>query len=118
MDRGVLALGVVALLALLGLGDAKNQPPKVEVYARSRPVEGQGNILQCHVTGFSPEDILVELLKNGEPMTDVTYGDLSLDEKRQFQRLVSAPFTPSRDDVFTCRVIHVALEEGTQTYRW
>ncbi|NWI56780.1 B2MG protein, partial [Calyptomena viridis] len=117
MQRGVLALGVLVLQALLGLGDATNQVPKVEVYARSRAVEGQPNTLQCFLTGFHPPKIEVELLKNGEPMPGVKYGDLSFDEKWQFQRLVYAPFTPTTGDTFACRVIHSTLS-GPQTFRW
>ncbi|NXA07894.1 B2MG protein, partial [Sapayoa aenigma] len=116
MERGVLALGVLVLLALLGLGDAA-KAPKVEVYARSRAVEGERNTLHCFVTGFHPPNIDVELLKNDEPMPNVEYGDLSFNEKWQFQRLVYAPFVPTRGDIFVCRVTHSSMP-GPQTYRW
>ncbi|XP_058667417.1 beta-2-microglobulin [Ammospiza nelsoni] len=116
MARRALALGVLALLALLGLGAAA-EAPKVEVYARSRAEEGKENTLHCFVTGFHPPRIDIELLKNGVPIPDVTYGDLSFNDKWQFQRLVYAPFTPTRDDIFSCRVAHSTMP-GPHNYIW
>ncbi|XP_063268827.1 beta-2-microglobulin [Prinia subflava] len=116
MVRRVLALGVLVLLALPSL-EAATEAPKVEVYARSRAEEGKGNVFQCFVNGFHPPEIEVQLLKNGEPMPDVTYGDLSFNEKWQFQRLVYAPFIPTREDIFTCRVVHSSMAEPG-IYRW
>ncbi|NXE67660.1 B2MG protein, partial [Calcarius ornatus] len=110
MARRALALGVLALLALLGLGAAA-EAPKVEVYARSRAEEGKENTLHCFVTGFHPPKIDIELLKNGEPIPGVKYGDLSFNDKWQFQRLVYAPFTPTKEDVFSCRVAHSTMPE-------
>uniref|UniRef100_A0A8D2P6D3 Beta-2-microglobulin n=1 Tax=Zosterops lateralis melanops TaxID=1220523 RepID=A0A8D2P6D3_ZOSLA len=110
-------------------GDARRSPashtpsplslesPKVEVYARNRAEEGKENVLHCFITGFHPPKIDIELLKNGEPMPGVTYGDLSFNEKWQFQRLVYAPFIPTREDIFTCRVVHSSMA-GPATYRW
>ncbi|NXC61822.1 B2MG protein, partial [Aleadryas rufinucha] len=116
MVRGALTLGVLALLALLGLG-AADGAPKVEVYARSRAEEGKENTLHCFVTGFHPPNIDIELLKNGERIPGVKYGDLSFNDKWQFQRLVYAPFTPTRDDIFVCRVAHSTMAEP-RIYRW
>ncbi|NWV80669.1 B2MG protein, partial [Dasyornis broadbenti] len=116
MARGALAFGVLALLALLGLGTAA-EAPKVDVYARSRAKEGQENTLHCFVTGFHPPKIDITLLKNGEPIPGVTYGDLSFNEKWQFQRLVYVPFVPTRGDTFACRVAHSTMAMP-QTYRW
>ncbi|NXG07613.1 B2MG protein, partial [Sakesphorus luctuosus] len=117
MGPGVLGLGVLVLLALLGPGDATDHAPNVDVYARTRAVEGVENTLHCFITGFHPPKIDVELLKNGEPMPNVKYGDLSFNEKWRFQRLVYAPFVPVRGDEYTCRVMHSTMAEP-QTYRW
>uniref|UniRef100_A0A8C5UA81 Beta-2-microglobulin n=1 Tax=Malurus cyaneus samueli TaxID=2593467 RepID=A0A8C5UA81_9PASS len=106
MARRAPALGVLALLALLGLG-----APKVEVYARSRAEEGKENILVCFVSGFHPPEIDIDLLKNGENMPNVLYGDFTFDEKGQFQRLVHVPFTPTKGDIFICRVEHSSMPE-------
>ncbi|NXO33130.1 B2MG protein, partial [Locustella ochotensis] len=116
MLRGALLLGVLVLLALPGL-EAAGEAPKVEVYARTRAEEGKPNTLHCFVTGFHPPKIDIKLLKNGEPMPGVTYGDLSFNEKWQFQRLVYAPFIPTREDIFVCRVVHSTMSEPG-TYRW
>ncbi|NXB77229.1 B2MG protein, partial [Donacobius atricapilla] len=116
MVQGVLVLGVLVLLALPGL-EAAGEAPKVEVYARSRAKEGEGNILHCFITGFYPARIDVELLKNGEPMPDVTYGDLSFNEHWKFQRLVYAPFTPREGDLYVCKVVHSTMPEPA-LYRW
>ncbi|NWU08151.1 B2MG protein, partial [Cephalopterus ornatus] len=110
-------LGFLVLLALLGLGHAADTVPKVEVYARTHAVEGQANTLHCFVTDFHPPKIEVELLKNGEPMTGVQYGDLSFNDKWQFQRLVYVPFTPTKGDTFSCRVAHSTMPEP-RIYRW
>ncbi|NXP29822.1 B2MG protein, partial [Scytalopus superciliaris] len=117
MERGVLGLGLVVLLALLGPGNATDRAPKVEVYARSRAVEGEKNTLHCFVTGFHPPKIEVELLKNDRPMPEVKFGDLSFNDKWQFQRLVYAPFTATKGDTFACRVMHSTMA-APQTYRW
>lgn len=93
------------------------EAPKVEVYARSRAEEGKENILHCFVTGFHPPKIDIELLKNGNPISGVMYGDLSFNEKWQFQRLVYAPFIPTREDTFVCRVAHSTMAEP-RIYRW
>ncbi|NXB12376.1 B2MG protein, partial [Cnemophilus loriae] len=116
MARGALVLGVLALLALIDL-EAAGEAPKVEVYARSRAEEGKENTLHCFVTGFHPPKIDIELLKNGKPIPDVKYGDLSFNEKWQFQRLVYVPFTPTREDTFLCRVAHSSMAKP-QIYRW
>ncbi|NWV91587.1 B2MG protein, partial [Machaerirhynchus nigripectus] len=120
MAQGALALGVLALLALLCLGAASEgsgEAPKVEVYARSRAEEGKENILHCFITGFHPPKIDIELLKNGERIPGITYGDLSFNERWQFQRLVYAPFTPTREDTFVCRVAHSTMPEP-RNYQW
>ncbi|XP_068814865.1 beta-2-microglobulin [Struthio camelus] len=115
MDRVLRAI-VVVLAALVGLREAA-VAPKVQVYSR-HPVEfGSSNILNCYVEGFHPPKIDITLLKNGEPMPEVKYSDMSFSDNWTFQRLVYAPFTPSKDDDYACRVEHVTLAEP-QTFRW
>ncbi|NXF86626.1 B2MG protein, partial [Eubucco bourcierii] len=110
------SVGVLLLLALVGLGNA-DEAPKVEVYSRKDVANGEGNVLHCFVSGFHPPQITITLLKNGKPMSDVKYTDMSFNDKWHFQQLVYAPFTPQRGDIFSCRVVHSTLPEG-QTYRW
>ncbi|NWI70204.1 B2MG protein, partial [Todus mexicanus] len=113
--RGVL-LVLLALVALVGLGSA-DEAPKVEVYSRKHGSTGQGNVLNCFVSGFHPPKIDITLLKNGQPMPDTQQTDMSFNDKWFFQRLVYAPFSPQSGDIYTCRVVHSAFKEP-QIYRW
>ncbi|KAM6303054.1 beta-2-microglobulin [Podargus strigoides] len=109
-------VGVLVLTALVSLGRA-DEAPKVEVYSRSRAVEGEENTLNCFVSGFHPPEIDVTLLKNGEPMSDVKYTDMTFNDKWYFERLIYAPFTPQKGDTYVCRVVHSAFREPQQ-FRW
>ncbi|NXH22435.1 B2MG protein, partial [Bucco capensis] len=109
-------LGVLLLVALVGHGDA-DAAPKVEVYSRKQAVNGQENVLNCFASGFHPPMIDITLLKNGKPMSNVQYSDMSFNDEWFFQRLVHAPFTPQSGDVYACRVNHSALKEP-QTFLW
>nr|XP_013811533.1 PREDICTED: beta-2-microglobulin [Apteryx mantelli mantelli] len=96
---------------------AAAEAPKVQVYSRHPVVFGTGNILNCYVEGFHPPKISITLLKNGEPMQNVEYSDMSFSDNWTFQRLVYAPFTPSKDDEYTCKVEHITLTEP-QIFKW
>uniref|UniRef100_A0A8D0EKG4 Beta-2-microglobulin n=1 Tax=Strix occidentalis caurina TaxID=311401 RepID=A0A8D0EKG4_STROC len=89
----------------------------VEVYSRKHASSGEENVLNCFVSGFHPPKIDITLLKNGEPMTGVQYADMSFNDKWLFQRLVYAPFTPQKGDIYVCRVAHSAFREP-QSFRW
>ncbi|NXH74407.1 B2MG protein, partial [Hydrobates tethys] len=110
-----LKVGVLVLIALVGLGEA-DEAPKVEVYSR-HVTDGKKNTLNCFVSGFHPPKIDISLLKNGEPMSDVQYADMSFNDKWYFQRLVYAPFTPKKGDVYVCRVVHSTFREP-QLFQW
>lgn len=89
----------------------------MEVYSRKRAVQGEENVLNCFVSGFHPPKIDISLLKNGEPMSDVKYADMSFNDKWYFQRLVYVPFTPRKGDVYACRVAHSTFREP-QVFQW
>ncbi|XP_075569829.1 beta-2-microglobulin [Pelecanus crispus] len=112
----VLKVGVLVLIALVGLGEA-DEAPKVDVYSRKHAAYGEENTLNCFVSGFHPPKIDITLLKNGEPMSNVQYTDMSFNDKWYFQRLVYAPFTPKKGDIYVCRVAHSAFREP-QLFRW
>ncbi|XP_072726106.1 beta-2-microglobulin [Ciconia boyciana] len=112
----VVKAGVLVLIALVGLGEA-DEAPKVEVYSRKRVTPGEENTLNCFVSGFHPPKIDISLLKNGEPMSNVKYADMSFNDKWHFQRLVYAPFTPKKGDIYVCRVAHSTFREP-QSFRW
>ncbi|XP_010022929.1 PREDICTED: beta-2-microglobulin-like, partial [Nestor notabilis] len=122
------ARGLVLVLVLVALGGAdvllltipflsSPEAPKVEVYSRDLVTMGKENTLNCFVSGFHPPKIEISLLKNGEPMNNVKYTDLSFDDKWYFQRLAYAPFTPQKGDVYICRVAHSAFKEP-QSFQW
>uniref|UniRef100_A0A6Q2Z0K5 Immunoglobulin C1-set domain-containing protein n=1 Tax=Esox lucius TaxID=8010 RepID=A0A6Q2Z0K5_ESOLU len=60
------------ILSILALGlfyatvESKESPPKVQVYSRNPGNFGEKNVLICHVSGFHPPDISIQLLKNEE----------------------------------------------------
>ncbi|XP_062439608.1 beta-2-microglobulin [Rhea pennata] len=117
MERALKGLGLVlVLVALVGSQETK-QAPTVQVYSRYPVKLGTENVLNCYVEGFHPPKIDITLLKNGEPMPGVKYSDMSFSDNWTFQRLVYAPFTPTKYDDYTCRVNHVALPEP-QTFKW
>ncbi|XP_009893867.1 PREDICTED: beta-2-microglobulin [Charadrius vociferus] len=107
---------LMLLVALVGLGEA-DEAPKVEVYSRKRAVQGEENVLNCFVSGFHPPKIDISILKNGEPMSDVKYADMSFNDKWYFQRLVYVPFTPRKGDVYACKVAHSTFREP-QVFQW
>ncbi|XP_030353609.1 beta-2-microglobulin [Strigops habroptila] len=111
--RGLIA---VLLAVLVTLGEA-DEAPKVEVYSRDLVTMGKENTLNCFVSGFHPPKIEISLLKNGKPMDNVKYTDLSFNDKWYFQRLAYAPFTPQQGDVYVCRVAHSAFKEP-QSFQW
>ncbi|XP_012921191.1 beta-2-microglobulin-like [Heterocephalus glaber] len=104
------ALGLLALLALTGVNAIK-QTPKIQVYSRHPAENGKPNYLNCYVSGFHPPQIEVELLKNGEKMEKVEKSDLSFSKDWTFYLLVHTNFTPNDNDEYSCRVLHVTLEE-------
>ncbi|XP_055573435.1 beta-2-microglobulin [Falco biarmicus] len=107
---------LLLLAALLGLGQA-DEAPKVEVYSRNHGVDGEENTLNCFVSGFHPPKINISFFKNGEPMSNVKYTDMSFNDKWYFQRLAYVTFTPRKGDIYVCRVAHSAFPEP-QSFRW
>ncbi|XP_021097335.1 beta-2-microglobulin isoform X2 [Heterocephalus glaber] len=87
------------------------ETPKIQVYSRHPAENGKPNYLNCYVSGFHPPQIEVELLKNGEKMEKVEKSDLSFSKDWTFYLLVHTNFTPNDNDEYSCRVLHVTLEE-------
>uniref|UniRef100_A0A4W5LQE5 Beta-2-microglobulin n=1 Tax=Hucho hucho TaxID=62062 RepID=A0A4W5LQE5_9TELE len=59
-------------------------PPKVQVYSRNPGEYGKDNTLICHVSGFHPPDISIQLLKNGVEIPDAKQTDLAFEQGWQF----------------------------------
>ncbi|XP_053360521.1 beta-2-microglobulin-like [Clarias gariepinus] len=90
---------------------AKESPPKIKVYSQN-PVEfGKGIILVCHVLGFYPEDIHVNLLENGEEISGAVQSDLGINSDGMFHLSKNASITPESDDNYACHVKHMQNEK-------
>ncbi|KAJ8268824.1 hypothetical protein COCON_G00114310 [Conger conger] len=110
-----LALSILALAIAFINVDAIT-PPKVQVYSRNPGTYGLPNTLICHVSGFHPPDINIELLRNGEPIPDAHQTDLAFEQSWQFHLTRSVEFKPSDGEQYACRVKHSS--EPQKTYNW
>ncbi|XP_064796986.1 beta-2-microglobulin-like [Oncorhynchus masou masou] len=108
-------LSVIAFCVFLGFINAKESPPKVQVYSRNPGQHGKDNTLICHVSGFHPPDISIQLLKNGVEIPDAKQTDLAFEQGWQFHLTKSVGFTPASGEVYTCRVRHL---KNLKTYTW
>uniref|UniRef100_A0A674A491 Beta-2-microglobulin n=1 Tax=Salmo trutta TaxID=8032 RepID=A0A674A491_SALTR len=108
-------LSVVAFCVVLVTINAKESPPKVQVYSRNPGEHGKDNTLICHVSGFHPPDISIQLLKNGVEIPDAKQTDLAFEQGWQFHLTKSVGFTPASGEEYTCRVRHL---KNLKTYTW
>lgn len=81
-------------------------PPKVQLYSSKAGEFGMKNTLICHVSGFHPPDITIQLMKNGEELKGTNQTDLAFDDKWQFRLSKSVFFTPQNGEKYTCKVTH------------
>ncbi|XP_068163420.1 beta-2-microglobulin-like isoform X2 [Antennarius striatus] len=81
-------------------------PPKVQVYSFNPGKYGMQNTLICHVSGFHPPDIDIQLMKNGKEVRDSQLTDLAFIKNWQFHLNKRVDFTPERGDYYSCRVTH------------
>ncbi|XP_076846359.1 beta-2-microglobulin-like [Brachyhypopomus gauderio] len=108
-------LGLVVLAVLSAVSLAKQSSPKVQVYSRNPGEFGKDNVLICHVSGFHPPDINIDLLKNGQVIKEYKQTDLAFEQGWQFHLTKSAKFKPSQGDTYTCKVRHMTEEK---VYTW
>ncbi|XP_069572242.1 beta-2-microglobulin-like [Brachyistius frenatus] len=113
--KAPLCAAVVGLLCLAGSSFAKDAPPKVQVYSHGPGEFKKVNTLLCHVSGFHPPEITIQLLKNGKEMHDSKQTDLSFEENWQYHLTKHAPFTPNQGEHFSCKVTHMGK---SKTYNW
>ncbi|KAM9310451.1 beta-2-microglobulin-like [Pholidichthys leucotaenia] len=97
----------VVLLCFVDLIKTKEAPPKVQVYTREPGKPEKPNTFICHVSGFHPPEITIELLKNGKEMPDAKQTDLAFEENWFYHMTKHVPFTPTKEDEFACRVTHL-----------
>lgn len=90
-------------------------PPKVQVYSRAPGVADKANIFICHVSGFHPPEIQIELLKDGNPIQGANQTDLAFEEDWHYHLTKYVPFTPHKGEEFACRVTHMGKPK---THHW
>ncbi|KAL6117138.1 b2m [Pungitius sinensis] len=105
---------VVALLCL-STSKAQHAPPKVEVYSRLPGLFGNPNTLICHVTGFHPPEIKIELLKNQQVIPQANQTDLAFETNWHYHLTKHVLFTPQKGETFGCSVIHMGV---AKMYIW
>ncbi|XP_075932405.1 beta-2-microglobulin-like [Anarhichas minor] len=88
---------------------AKPSAPKVQVYSRLPGEVGKENTLICHVTGFHPPEINIELLRNSQAMEGAHQTDLAFEEDWHYHLTKNVPFTPQKGEAFACKVTHMGI---------
>ncbi|TNM91748.1 hypothetical protein fugu_020128 [Takifugu bimaculatus] len=100
-------LFLLSCLALVCYAEnTKHTPPKVQVYSRNPGEFGQKNVLICHVSGFHPPDITIQLMKGEEELKDSNQTDLAFKEDWHFHLTKSVFFTPQHEEAYICKVTH------------
>ncbi|KAJ3612290.1 hypothetical protein NHX12_020566 [Muraenolepis orangiensis] len=95
--------------------DAKNAAPHVQIYSRNPAFYDEKNVLICHMAGFQPPQISVQLLKNGVEIPDTNLTELAFEGKWQYYLTRSISFTPKQGERYTCQVTHL---DKTTTHEW
>lgn len=90
-------------------------PPKVQVYSRLPGELGKPNTLLCHVSGFHPPEINIDLLRNEKEIQGANQTDLAFEEDWHYHLTKHVLFTPKEGEEFGCRVTHMGKPK---TYRW
>ncbi|XP_047423866.1 beta-2-microglobulin-like [Mugil cephalus] len=111
----VLVFAFAVVVCLLETSVAKEAPPKVQVYSRNPGELGKDNTFICHVSGFHPPEIKIELLKNGAEMPNSKQTDLAFEENWHYHLTKHVPFSPKQGETYSCRVTHVGKPN---TYVW
>ncbi|XP_029016941.1 beta-2-microglobulin-like [Betta splendens] len=102
-------------LLVLSHSMAKKHSPKVQVYSRNPEELGKPNVIICHVSGFYPPQIKIDILKNDAVIPTTNQTDLAFDDNWQYYLTKHTRFTPSAKDKYACRVTHL---EQPKTYVW
>ncbi|XP_030006341.1 beta-2-microglobulin-like [Sphaeramia orbicularis] len=112
--RGFVVVFLLGVLYFEG-SVSKESDPKVQVYSRKPGEYGKENILICHVNGFHPPEIGIELIKGGEVIPGSVQSDLAFEESWFYHLTKHVPFTPTKGEEYACRVTHLGK---TKTYIW
>ncbi|XP_029317943.1 beta-2-microglobulin-like [Cottoperca gobio] len=104
-----------ALVAVSFAVDSKHSPAKVQVYSRMPAEYGYENILICYVSDFHPPDISIQLLKNGEEISNANQTDLAFEQNWHFHLTKTVAFKPISGEQYICMVTH---GNTTNNYVW
>ncbi|XP_033987217.1 beta-2-microglobulin-like isoform X1 [Trematomus bernacchii] len=105
---------LVGLLSVLP-SKAKDAAADVQVYSRAPGIIGKPNTLICHVKGFYPPEISIQVLKNGKDIPGAKQTDLAFEANWHYHLTKHVPFTPSQDDKYTCLVNHLG---SSREFTW
>ncbi|KAM4718540.1 beta-2-microglobulin, like [Anableps anableps] len=94
---------------------AKEASPKVQIYSRNPGKYGIDNVLICHVSGFHPPEIKIDLLKDGHEIPGGKQTDLAFEENWHYHLTKHVPFKPNSGENYICRVTHMGK---TSDYSW
>ncbi|XP_033968211.1 beta-2-microglobulin-like [Pseudochaenichthys georgianus] len=97
---------LAALVAVTFAQDTNHTPPKVMVYSHGPAEFGTVNTLICHVSGFHPPDIMIQLMKDDEEIRNAEQTDLAFKKNWRFHLTKSVPFTPKEGEKYSCKVTH------------
>ncbi|KAK6467837.1 beta-2-microglobulin, partial [Huso huso] len=91
--------------------------PKVQIYSRNVGELGKPNTLICHVSGFHPPNIKLQLLKNDVEIEGAQQSDLAFHQGWHFHLTKSVAFTPKEGEHYSCKVEHSTLR-GAKSFTW
>ncbi|XP_068162990.1 beta-2-microglobulin-like [Antennarius striatus] len=113
--KGVVCALLVGLLCLWAPSLTKDTPPKVQVYSRLPGEWEKPNTFVCHVSGFHPPEITIDLLQDGKDMPGAEQTDLAFEEDWHYHLTRHVRFSPTEGQEFACRVTHMGK---ARTYVW
>ncbi|XP_037318072.1 beta-2-microglobulin-like [Pungitius pungitius] len=102
----MLLLTLAALLTTSFGEDPTHTPPKVQVYSHHPGEFDKENTLICHVSGFHPPDITIQLMKDNEEIPNAKQTDLAFKQGWRFVLTKNVAFTPMRGEKYSCKVTH------------
>ncbi|XP_015263281.1 PREDICTED: mamu class II histocompatibility antigen, DR alpha chain-like [Gekko japonicus] len=110
-DLAILRSNLGVLMSLSNNTPAQNVPPKVMVYLE-KPVElGEPNVLICLANEFSPPEINLTWVKNGQEVQATEETDFYPNADHSFHKFSYLTFVPNAEDIYYCRVEHQGLAQ-------
>lgn len=97
---------------------SSTDPPDSVLYPADDIQLGTENNLICFVDNFYPPSIRVTWTKNGRPVSEgVSLSQYFPNRDQTFHMFSTLKFTPGEWDIYSCTVVHSALEEP-KTKTW